>query len=135
MDGLAVVIVKCRGSGLEGRRFGAALSFLVECPGFVGQAVFNRAVSVVDGAYFRNVPAGVVADERLDSFLWAFALWQVFRSYKKSLCQIKISFHLFTKSSKVSPVQRMAGLVLGQAQLCRCPNMFVVSECFFKYCA
>ena len=72
MDGLAVVIVKCRASGLEGRRFGAALSFLVECPGFVGQAVFNRAVSVVDGAYFRNVPAWVVADERLDSFFVGF---------------------------------------------------------------
>lgn len=68
MDGLAVVIVEFSASGFEGSRFSAALSFPFGCPGFVGQAVFNRAVSVVDVAYFRNVPAGVVADERLDSF-------------------------------------------------------------------
>ena len=68
MDGLAVVIVEFSAGGFEGSRFSAALSFPFGCTGFVGQAVFNRAVSVVDVADFRNVPAGVVADERLDSF-------------------------------------------------------------------
>ena len=114
------------------------LPFLIALAGFVSCDEIQPDVAVgcvtVDNEYFCALTSAI-GGETEGNQKWAFALWQVFRSYRKSLCQIKISFHLFTKSSKVSPVQRMAGLVLGQAQLCRCPNMFVVSECFFKYCA